>query len=315
VSGAAIGIPMDLSPVGTCAAIAAARGYHVFPIHSPVSGACSCRRNCGKQAAKHPRTQRGLSDATTDMQQVATWWRTWPEANIAVACKPSGLFVVDTDGEEATDAWQLLLAEHDPVETTIVQTARGWHYWYAVPTDSTLGNTASVIAPGIDTRGPGHPSGGGYVFLPPTKHISGHVYRFETALPPAPLPPWVAELPGLVKPPPPEPGERTPIRVPTGSATPDRLSRYAYAALERELTAVLNAPVGERNETLNRAAFNLGTLVGAGLLPEQEVRNALYDAGRAAGLAHMEMVGAQGTAGTISSGLAKGMAQPRRVSA
>lgn len=304
-------IPDDLSPIGTCAAIGAARGLHVFPCHSPVGAswdACSCRRAECRNRAKHPRTEHGLDDATVDLEQIRSWWRKWPDANIGVSCGPSGLYVVDTDGEEAEDAWQMLRAERDPFDTTMVQTSRGWHYWFTVPADSTLGNTASRIAPGIDTRGQG-----GYVFLPPSKHISGHVYRFETPLPPVPLPDWVAEL---VRPKPEPARERSTVaRAIPAAQTGGRLSRYAYKALETEIQGLLDATAGARNHTLNRAAFNLGQLVGAGLLPEQEVRDALYAAGEAIGLTDHEMVGATGNGGTINSGLNKGMRSPRQVSA
>ena len=35
--------------------------------------------------------------ATTDGRVIQDWWVRWPEANIGVACGPSGLFVIDLD--------------------------------------------------------------------------------------------------------------------------------------------------------------------------------------------------------------------------
>lgn len=83
-------------------------------------------------------------------------------------------------------------------------------------------------------------------------------------------------------------------------------SRYVERAFLNELQNVLDAPAGDRNVTLNRAAFNLGTLVGAGLLSEQSVRGALTDAAHKAGLLPREI------SLTITSGLQSGMRQPRR---
>jgi hypothetical protein len=58
--------------------------------------------------------------------------------------------------------------------------------------------------------------------------------------------------------------------------------------------------VGCRNDTLNRAAFALGRLVGAGLLDEASVRHELTAAARYAGLGRDE------TTRTIRSGLTAG---------
>lgn len=43
---------------------------------------------------------------------------------------------------------------------------------------------------------------------------------------------------------------------------PDRRRAYLRAALEAEFAKVRNAPVGTRNDTLNRAAFALARLDG-----------------------------------------------------
>ena len=86
---------------------------------------------------------------------------------------------------------------------------------------------------------------------------------------------------------------------------------WAHTALDREAAAILAAPrwapgrPGRRNHTLNRAAFKLGQLVAAGLLPEPEVRQALQAAAVASGLE------ADRAARTITSGLTAGLANPR----
>src|ERR687888_69220 len=72
----------------------------VFPLHSPGDGpsGCDCRRNCGRNAAKHPRTQHGLKDATRDEATIRRWWDMWPLANIGLVTGPaSGLLVLDID--------------------------------------------------------------------------------------------------------------------------------------------------------------------------------------------------------------------------
>ncbi|PRY27880.1 bifunctional DNA primase/polymerase-like protein [Pseudosporangium ferrugineum] len=80
--------------------------------------------------------------------------------------------------------------------------------------------------------------------------------------------------------------------------------RYAAAALEAETDRVAHAVVGTRNDTLNRAAFALGRLVGAGLLDASAVGRELTAAGAWAGLGRTE------TIRTIRSGLNAGRRSP-----
>lgn len=83
---------------------------------------------------------------------------------------------------------------------------------------------------------------------------------------------------------------------------------YADTALGAELEAVRTATKGTRNDTLNRAAFNLGQLVAAGALTEDDVVHELTDAARDAGLTEREIPG------TIKSGLGNGQSKPRDMS-
>lgn len=88
---------------------------------------------------------------------------------------------------------------------------------------------------------------------------------------------------------------------------PVRASRYAQAALDREVTAVATAPEGVRNDTLNRAGFSLAQLVAAGHIGEADVRAQLSAAARHAGLGEREI------ANTLASSLGAGSALPRIV--
>jgi hypothetical protein len=83
--------------------------------------------------------------------------------------------------------------------------------------------------------------------------------------------------------------------------------RYAAVALRAEALRVARAPVGTRNDTLNRAAFALGRLVAAGLLDAGTVTHELSAAARWSGLDRAE------TARTVRSGLRAGRRQPMPV--
>ena len=58
---------------------------------------------------------------------------------------------------------------------------------------------------------------------------------------------------------------------------------WASKALRQEASAVESAPEGERNDCLNRAAFNLGQIVAGGSLDESEVEACLLGAALKAG--------------------------------
>ena len=80
---------------------------------------------------------------------------------------------------------------------------------------------------------------------------------------------------------------------------------YVDKAFAGELAALDAAGEGGRNDTLNRCAFNVATLVGAGAIPEDVARDRLTTAALRIGLTEHE------TALTIASAFRKGMAKPR----
>ena len=58
----------------------AGRGWSVFPVYEAVSsGVCSCLGGAAcESVGKHPRTERGFNDATTDESMIRDWWSKWP---------------------------------------------------------------------------------------------------------------------------------------------------------------------------------------------------------------------------------------------
>ena len=117
-----------------------------------------------------------------------------------------------------------------------------------------------------------------------------------------------AALDVICAPLPPPPPPPAPVSFPSDSRPShpaDRAEAWALAALEREAEAVRRAPVGTRNETLNKAAFALGQIVAGGYLHEDKVMDQLVDAALDAGLEPSEV------GSTIRSGLRAGMTQPR----
>lgn len=274
----------------------AARGWSVFPCHSVHDAACSCRQpDCGSPG-KHPRVGTGLKAATTDAETIGRWWRRWPSANVAVRTgAASGLVVLDVDpahgGARSLDA---LVRRHGPLPAgPVVRTGSGGlHFFFAHPGHA-VRNSAGLLGPGLDVRGDG-----GYVIAPPSRHRSGREYLWQAPPGVLPeLPDWFAEAPRPVERP--RPDEREPVRIDTA------ISAWARAALDDEAHRVRGAPEGTRNATLNRAAFCLGQIVGAGMLDAVAVEGVLVASGAAAGLGERE------STLTVRSGLRAGMAHPR----
>ncbi|MEW6474294.1 MAG: bifunctional DNA primase/polymerase [Actinomycetota bacterium] len=275
----------------------ALRGWAVLPCHEPASrGACSCGRADCTSPAKHPRTRRGLNEATTDPETVAAWWRRWPSANLALRTgAASGLVVIDVDPAHGGDAsLARLVAEHGPLPRTLtVATGSGGRHYYFAHPGQPVRNSAGVLGPGLDVRGDG-----GYVVAPPSRHITGGTYQWANEAGPEALPAW------LEQPPP----RAAPAR-PQDARPPRQANAWASQAMLSELARVRHSEPGRRNNDLNRAAFALGQLVAAGHLDADLVHDLLVDAGLAVGLGGREV------AATIRSGLEAGGRHPRHPAA
>jgi hypothetical protein len=268
------------------AALAYARhGIPVLPVHTPgPGGGCSCDKGVRcERPGKHPRLRHGLTEATTDPRQIELWWARWPEANVGLRTGIA-MDVADVDSVEGRHGLLHLLGGVWPTGPQVRTGGGGWHFWFH-PTG--FGNRVRLL-PGLDWRGIG-----GYVVAPPSRHLDGD-YRWLRR-PGDALPTGSPALLALVE-------------GPTVASTPHRPithpDRYAAAALTAEADRVARAPTGSRNDTLNRAAFALGRLVGGGLLDATDVVRELDAAARFAGLGRAEI------RRTIRSGLTAGRRVP-----
>ena len=263
------------------------RGWHVFP--------CALG---GKQPALRGNWQ---NHATTDPDRIRAWWA-GRAYNIGISCGPSGLVVVDLDvpkdhgrGQASGVASLARLCRQSgqrfPLQTFTVATPSGGFHLYFTATGHQVRNSAGSLGLLIDIR-----ADGGYV-IGPGSHVDGRAYRPHNTFSPAPLPGWIAEA---LEKPPPEP-------VPSSRAVPEpaRATAWALAALREETRRMATAVDGTRHDTLNRAAFNLGQLVGSGFLPELAVVSSLTDATRQSGLPERDINR------IIHSGMTAGTRHPR----
>jgi Bifunctional DNA primase/polymerase, N-terminal/Primase C terminal 1 (PriCT-1) len=174
----------------------AARGWHVFPCHTPTPTGCSCRRKCDR-VGKHPRSKNGLKDATTDEAQIRRWWQMWPEANVAIRTGAvSGLVVLDNDIYKGGDTSlrELERSYSAMPETVLSLTGGGGEQSFFQHPGSPVKNGVDALGVGLDIRGDG-----GYVIAPPSLHRSGTRYVWEVAHEPddtplAPMPDWLRGL-------------------------------------------------------------------------------------------------------------------------
>jgi len=250
----------------------AEHGWAVFPL---------------KPGEKVPATRHGVKDATTDLGQVRDWWAKG-EWNIGVACgQPSGIFVLDVDGQEGMET---LVGFGHGFPTTLCQTTPSGGVHFVFRHSPGLGNTAGKLGPKLDTRGDG-----GYIVAAPSQ-VAGNPYRWLGKVPIQPLPGWLLTM------------LRPPKRTPKAVRKAD-LGGYAGKVATLELNRVETAAEGTRNDTLNRAAFALGTLVGAGLLGVEDVRARLMNAAAACGLSEQE------SRQTVDRALEDGQKHPRQVEA
>jgi hypothetical protein len=287
------------------AAIAAVEhGWHVFPLLPD-------RKTPG----------RAMTDwearATTNRDSIARWWTRHPQHNIAIACGPSRLVVVDLDlpkpGQQippetwaehtgarcGLDVLTALAQRHCqavPLDTYTVQTTRGGlHLYFAAPADVVLRNTSSRVGWLIDTRA----HGGSIVNTSP--------YQLRNGAAVAELPDWLHHL--LSAPPP------TPPSTPAAAGQPAAGGRRGYidVAFCNEIDRAAHAPEGQRNSCLNKAAWNLSRFIAVGDLERSEVERALQHAGEQAASAAPDGQSPREIAASIRSAINAGLVRHPRI--
>jgi putative DNA primase/helicase len=234
----------------------AARGWPVFP---------------WRPDGKAPLTEHGFKDATSDPKTIRAWWSRQPRALCgAPTGSVSGFVLLDVDvkhppvsGFDTLDELGFAVLPTTPIAHS---PSGGVHLHFAAPSDFEIRNTDGTktrwrVGPGLDWRGWG---GGAKLPTPGTAYSWDPVCNLDTV----PLAPVPHEL---------LPRERQPLAIapPRSLERCDGLSRYAEAALDNACRRIATAPGGEQEATVNAEAFAIGTLAGAGAIPETFARHAL----------------------------------------
>jgi hypothetical protein len=240
-----------------------------------------------------------VKDATTNRARVLAWWTRYPLANIGLATGHR-FDVLDVDGPAGTEAIRELAATHGfQGSGPLVRTGGGGWHFYLAPTG--LGNVHPQGVEHVDWRGRG-----GYVVAPPSRHASGHPYRWAAGRdldsPPGQAPAVLLERLQ------PRQRQRPPWPVPLPAVADGSDDRYARVALAEELARVATAPVGQRNRQLWESTRNLYNLVATDALNHQEVDQGLLAAAERCGLLGEEP---RQTRCTLASGRQIGLQHPR----
>lgn len=309
----------------------ARRGWKVFPCRErdetiQIRGADGPRDKV--LTAKAPYTGQGLKNATTDETTIRGWWARWPTAMIGLPMGENAMFALDFDprtdaatGEVFTlvdlkAATEAQIGCALPTTLASVTQSGGVHALYAQPEGEPIRNRGN-LPPHVDVRGQG-----GYIVAPPSilyaadgaerryRWIEGRQDTVAVAAP--------AALIAVLRAPKASPSKNAGgDQPPTAFAMPraggdsghgavaDAVRKYALAALDGEIGALIATPMGDRNNAINARSFSLGQLVGAGALGETLVRGLLQQAVATFGRDYDKCCQA------IESGLTAGMTQPR----
>jgi len=273
----------------------ARRGWPVLPVWWVANGKCGCgKADCLGKHPIGPLAPHGAKDATCDLETIKAWWWKSPKANVAIATGPiSDLLVLDIDPRHGGRPGAL--PEPMPSTPTVRTGGGGWHFYLQWPDGAMRLPKSLPGCPGVDLKG-----ADGYVLAPPSAHVSGGCYAWEVPpeqVIPAPCPDWLLKAIAKAQNP-----STPPPRATHGGilGTP-----YGRAALRREILFLAQAPVGERNNSLNLSAYRLGKLIAAGHLPESVVAGLLETVALNRGLHWREV------AATLRSGLQAGMREGR----
>ena len=205
---------------------------------------------------KSPLVAGGFKAASTDHEQIRSWWNKWPDALIGMPTgKETGIFALDIDldparGIDGEKSLSALAAQYGKLpETKEIRTRRGGRHLY-FSMEPGICNSTGKYGSGLDVRGEG-----GYVIVPPSPG-----YTFIGNADPAKAPEWLIEL--LVR----QKYEAPPAQTEPPSncgGTP-----YGRAALAGLIEQMRGAGDGNWNVTLNAVAFRFGQLVAGVELPE-----------------------------------------------
>lgn len=254
---------------------------------------------------KEPLTVRGELthghlDASCETATVAGWWQRWPNANIGVALKASGLCVLDVDPRNGGDVGALWAA--CDLGSPLVQSTGGggWHHIYSdrgVELRSSLGYAG---LDGIDVKRDG------YIIVAPSVTTGPYTWAEwpdfgYVAV--DPMPSMVLDLTRA-----PSKAARD-LAIKRTEALDDREQAYIDAAVNDACVRLASTPEGSRHAAVYYTARALGEYVGGGVLERERARARVTQAAEQLYGEALWRVEEK----TIEQGLDKGEREPRGI--
>ena len=93
-------------------------GIPIVPEHTPnpnTATGCDCNYDDCIKPGKHPRTEHGSKDATTDEKKIRWWHSIWPHANVGTSLEMAGLVIIGPDSPEWHDEFKRRGLKDGPV--------------------------------------------------------------------------------------------------------------------------------------------------------------------------------------------------------
>jgi putative DNA primase/helicase len=168
--------PAPINPMLEAALAMARRGLHISPLAWLTHSAdgklvCACPKGTAcKSPGKHPRTENGQHDATTDERTIRAWWAKWPTANIGLPLAPNNLIAFDIDTPEGHATLAELEHEYGLCTARQKSGSGNLHVLARKPPHKIRGHYR-----GITLRGDN------YIVVAPSLHRSGGRYEWISA--------------------------------------------------------------------------------------------------------------------------------------
>lgn len=146
-------------------------GWKILPIWPPEDGFCTCPNPRCESPGKHPWRGVGVYSATDDLDEIEAWPS---QINIAVGLgeQSGGLMALDIDQPEVAAKVLAQIEDH-----AVSRTARGAHIFFISEGETNGFNLADPDTGEHlgEVRGDGQ-----YVVLPPSQHVSGVTYEWQS---------------------------------------------------------------------------------------------------------------------------------------
>lgn len=244
------------------------------------------------------------------MSHLHEWHKRGLLSNVGVICGTvsDNLVVIDLDGVDAVNEFQRVFPHLRKTRQVASGSGKGMHFYFRCQELPPTTRKSDTPFGGFELR-----ADGCYVVAPPSIHPETHMPYYAMTRQPVMEVERLDEVVEFIrsfqkdKAPKAQPTQPQPKNIQwrrPGWLTPEEL--YFDSALDGEWKRIVQATEGSRNDNLNKAAYNLGKLISAGL-DRQKVESMLLAASLAVGLGELE------SRRTIASGLEAGIRKSRAV--